>query len=187
MKNEHFLFTCLLIIISTCSSGAQSEEYGKQLGDHLQDLSSRLARGAYRSPARRTEGPAQTGGRTTPSGDTGVGGQDRPATLAEFQARFGTEDDCRGSGPLRLAVVEDLSADSLVPFVEASVEPGSTLLTDSWQGYRKSTTTNPLPLAIRRMRPSSSPRRLPAFRRNSAARYSYRSASTGLVRAALTA
>ena len=41
----------------------------------------------------------------------------------------------RGSGRIRLAVVEDLSAASLVSFVEASVEPDSTLLTDGWQGY----------------------------------------------------
>ena len=41
----------------------------------------------------------------------------------------------RGSGRIRLAVVEDLSAASLVSFVEASVAPGSTLLTDGWQGY----------------------------------------------------
>lgn len=40
-----------------------------------------------------------------------------------------------GSGRLRLAVVEDLSAASLVAFVEASVEPGSTLLVDGWPGY----------------------------------------------------
>ena len=41
----------------------------------------------------------------------------------------------RGSGRVRLAVVEDLSAASLVPFVEAAVAPGSTVLTDGWQGY----------------------------------------------------
>ena len=41
----------------------------------------------------------------------------------------------RGSGRIRLAVVEDLSAASLCRFVEASVQPGSTLLTDGWQGY----------------------------------------------------
>jgi transposase-like protein/ribosomal protein L37AE/L43A len=41
----------------------------------------------------------------------------------------------RGSGRIRLAVVEDLSAASLVSFGEASVAPGSTLLTDGWQGY----------------------------------------------------
>ena len=38
-------------------------------------------------------------------------------------------------GRIRLAVVEDLSAASLVPFVEASVAPGSTLLVDGWKGY----------------------------------------------------
>ena len=41
----------------------------------------------------------------------------------------------RGSGRIRLAVVEDVSAGSLIPFVEASVEPGSVVLTDGWQGY----------------------------------------------------
>ena len=41
----------------------------------------------------------------------------------------------RGSGRIRLAVVEDLSAASLCRFVEASVQPGSTVLTDGWQGY----------------------------------------------------
>src|SRR3954465_2936885 len=41
----------------------------------------------------------------------------------------------RGSGRIRLAVVEDLSAASLASFVEASVTPGSMLLTDGWQGY----------------------------------------------------
>ena len=40
-----------------------------------------------------------------------------------------------GSGRIRLAVVEDLSAASLVSFVQAVVAPGSTLLTDGWQGY----------------------------------------------------
>src|SRR3954471_6777918 len=41
----------------------------------------------------------------------------------------------RGSGRVRLAVVEDLAAASVVPFVGASVDPGSTVLTDGWQGY----------------------------------------------------
>lgn len=41
----------------------------------------------------------------------------------------------RGSGRIRLGVVADLSAAALVPFVAASVEPGSTVMTDGWQGY----------------------------------------------------
>lgn len=41
----------------------------------------------------------------------------------------------RGSGRIRLAVVADVSAGSLIPFVQVSVEPGSRVLTDGWQGY----------------------------------------------------
>src|SRR3954469_20084595 len=43
----------------------------------------------------------------------------------------------RGSGRLRLPGVADLSAASLAAFVAASVEPGSTVLTDGWQGYAR--------------------------------------------------
>ena len=43
--------------------------------------------------------------------------------------------DGGGSGRIRLAVVEDLSAASLTAFVTASVKPGNTVLTDGWQGY----------------------------------------------------
>ena len=41
----------------------------------------------------------------------------------------------RGSGRIRLAVVENVSARSLVSFVEGAVEPGSIVVTDGWQGY----------------------------------------------------
>jgi transposase-like protein len=42
----------------------------------------------------------------------------------------------RGSGRIRLGVVEDLSAASLCRFVEAAVQPGSTVLTDGVAGLR---------------------------------------------------
>ena len=41
-----------------------------------------------------------------------------------------------GSGRVRLRVVEDLSAASLVGFIEQSVAPGSLVHTDGWGGYR---------------------------------------------------
>ena len=41
----------------------------------------------------------------------------------------------QGSGRVRLAAVEDVSAASLVTFVEHSVAPGSIVLTDGWKGY----------------------------------------------------
>ena len=42
----------------------------------------------------------------------------------------------RGSGRVRLRVVEDLSSTSLVGFIEQSGAPGSIVHTDSWGGYR---------------------------------------------------
>ena len=61
------------------------------------------------------------------------GGRQRKSTKSIVVAAV--EVRGRGSGRIRLAVVGDVSAASLVPFVEGAVEPGSTLLTDGWQGY----------------------------------------------------
>ncbi len=61
------------------------------------------------------------------------GGRQRKSTKSIVVAAV--EVRGRGSGRIRLAVVGDVSAASLVPFVEGAVEPGSTLLTDGWLGY----------------------------------------------------
>ena len=41
-----------------------------------------------------------------------------------------------GSGRIRLAVVPDLSAATFARFAEATIAPGSTILTDGWHSYR---------------------------------------------------
>jgi transposase-like protein len=41
-----------------------------------------------------------------------------------------------GYGRCRMAPVEDASAESLMAFVAANVEPGATVITDAWQSYR---------------------------------------------------
>ena len=41
----------------------------------------------------------------------------------------------KGIGRCRMAIVTDGSAESLHPFVTGSVEPGTTVITDGWQGY----------------------------------------------------
>ena len=41
----------------------------------------------------------------------------------------------RGIGRCRMAVLADASAESLNPFITGAVEPGSTVITDAWQGY----------------------------------------------------
>ena len=42
----------------------------------------------------------------------------------------------RGYGRCRMAILADASAASLHPFVTGHVEPGATVITDAWQGYR---------------------------------------------------
>jgi transposase-like protein len=41
-----------------------------------------------------------------------------------------------GSGRVRMQVIEDASAATLRPFVQATVAPGARVRTDGWQGYR---------------------------------------------------
>jgi len=43
--------------------------------------------------------------------------------------------DGKGIGRIRMRVIQHPSAASLHPFVEDSIEPGSTVHTDGWQGY----------------------------------------------------
>jgi transposase-like protein len=43
--------------------------------------------------------------------------------------------DGDGIGRIRLGQVADASADSLIPFVQGAIEPGSVVITDGWQGY----------------------------------------------------
>jgi transposase-like protein len=42
----------------------------------------------------------------------------------------------RGYGRVRMGILADGSAASLHPFVTDNVEPGATVITDAWQGYR---------------------------------------------------
>ena len=45
------------------------------------------------------------------------------------------QEDGNGIGRIRLRHVADASGDSLLPFVEDSIEPGSLVKTDGWKGY----------------------------------------------------
>lgn len=45
------------------------------------------------------------------------------------------QEDGKGMGRVRMAQIEDASADSLEAFIEQSIEPGSVVHTDGWEGY----------------------------------------------------
>ena len=71
--------------------------------------------------------------------ETFLGGpeKDRIGRGAETKAMVAIAVEVRDRGPgrIRLQRIDDGSADSLIPFVQASVEPGSTVRTDGWSGY----------------------------------------------------
>ncbi len=71
--------------------------------------------------------------------ETYVGGQEeRPGRGAENKTlvAIAVEKNGRALGRTRMAVVRDASRDQLCGFVQACVEPASTIRTDGWQGYR---------------------------------------------------
>jgi transposase-like protein len=47
--------------------------------------------------------------------------------------------DPKGFGRVRLRVIPDVSAKSVAAFLDETVEPGSTIVTDTWSSYPKAT------------------------------------------------
>ena len=45
------------------------------------------------------------------------------------------EEDGRGIGRIRLRHIQNASSANLIPFIQDSIEPGSTVHTDGWRGY----------------------------------------------------
>ena len=69
-----------------------------------------------------------------------VGGNEEGATGRETETKARVAiavefDEPKGIGRIRLQHVLDVSGASLIPFVQAAVEPGSTVRTDGWQAY----------------------------------------------------
>ena len=73
--------------------------------------------------------------------ETYIGGKKKPGkrgrgAAGKVPVGIAVEDkDLEGIGRIRLAVLPDVSSVSLVTFVENSVVPGSTVITDDWKGY----------------------------------------------------
>jgi hypothetical protein len=68
-----------------------------------------------------------------------VGGEEEGVhgrqTETKAMIAVAAEQDGSGIGRIRMRRIVDASADSLVPFIEDSVEPGSVVHTDGWLGY----------------------------------------------------
>jgi len=71
--------------------------------------------------------------------ETMVGGEEEGAsgrqTIKKMWVAIAAQVDGPGTGRIRMRVVKDCSAASLHPFIQDSIEPGSVIHTDGWQGY----------------------------------------------------
>jgi len=71
--------------------------------------------------------------------ETYLGGPEEGVRGRETQKKtlivVAAQEDGRGIGRIRTRRVPDASGDSLLPFVEDSITPGSLVKTDGWQGY----------------------------------------------------
>jgi transposase-like protein len=71
--------------------------------------------------------------------ETLVGGEEEGVsgrqTFKKTWVVIAAQVDGPGTGRIRMRVVKDCSAANLHPFIEESIEPGSVIHTDGWQGY----------------------------------------------------
>lgn len=72
--------------------------------------------------------------------DAFVGGEEEGVhgrqTESKAMIAVAVEEDGDGIGRIRIRRIPDASAESLMPFIEDSVEPGSVVHTDGWLGYQ---------------------------------------------------
>jgi transposase-like protein len=56
-------------------------------------------------------------------------------TESKVLLAIAAQEDGKGIGRIRMRRIPDASAQSLMPFVEEAIEPGSLVHTDGWSGY----------------------------------------------------
>ena len=126
-------------LVATHTPGISAVQLQRQLGlkryETTWGLLQKLRRAMIRPERDRISGEVEVDETYIGSVEEGRrGGRLRDSTKAIVVAAV--EVRGRGSDRVRLRVVEDLSAASLVGFIEQSVTPGSVVHTDGWGGYR---------------------------------------------------
>ena len=93
----------------------------------------KLRRAMVRPGRERLAGVVEVDESYLGGGEQGVDGRHIAGKALVVAA---VEEDGRGIGRNRLRHIPDASAARLIPFIEDSIEPGSTVHTDGWSGYQ---------------------------------------------------
>jgi len=125
-------------LVATYTPGISAVQLQRQLGlkryEAAWAMLQKLRRAMVRPERDRIVGPVEVDDSYVGGLERGrAGGRVRDSSKAIVVAAV--EIRGRGSGRIRLGVVNDVSGDSLVGFGQSAVAPGSTVFTDGWMGY----------------------------------------------------
>jgi transposase-like protein len=123
-------------LVTNAKNGASAIGIQRQLGfkryETVWTMLHKLRRAMVRPGRDRLRGTVEVD-------ETYVGGPEEDVHGRETENKaivvIAAEEDGSGIGRIRLQQVDDVSGSSLLPFIEAAVEPGSKVHTDGWQGY----------------------------------------------------
>ncbi len=124
-------------LVATHTPGISALQLQRHLGiggyQNAWHLLHRLRKGMVNDARTRLSGPVEVD-------ETYVGGREEGRSGGRHAGKKvivagAVEARGHGSGRVRLAVIKDVSAASLVSFVAASVERGSSIRSDAWKGY----------------------------------------------------
>lgn len=129
---------CAAYLVTTHTPGFSALQLQRQLGLNRYETAwtmlHKLRRAMVRPERDRIAAPVEVDETYVGGREEGrKGGRQRDSTKAIVVAAV--EVRGHGSGRIRLALVDDVSAAALVGFVRSAVVPGSTVLTDGWSGY----------------------------------------------------
>ena len=123
--------------VTSQKTGASAMGLQRQLGlkryETVWTLLHKLRRAMVRPGRDRLSGRVEVDETYIGGDEEGVRGRE---TFTKSLVAVAAEEDGDGIGRIRLAPIPDASGSSLVCFVEQSVEPGSVVHTDGWEGYR---------------------------------------------------
>lgn len=118
-------------------NGASALSLQRQLGltryETAWTVLHKLRRAMVRPGRDRLRGTVEVDETYVGGAEEGVRGRE---TYTKSLIGVAAEEAGEGVGRIRLATLADASGVSLLPFVEASVESGSVIHTDAWEGYR---------------------------------------------------
>jgi len=124
-------------LVTTHTPGLSALQLQRQLGIDSYEtawaLLHKLRRAMVRPDRERLKEKVEVDETYLGGPEVGLGGGrqllDKALVVAAVEVRG------KGSGRVRLQVVPDASGPSLTGFVKANVEPGTTVISDGWQGY----------------------------------------------------